>query len=60
MNAILETMKQSLLDTGEYSPEELTNPYDILNYTLEWEGICGYTEDIIEWVSGYLEEDRNN
>lgn len=49
----LVDFKSDLLsDTDDHTPEELDKmtPYELLDARLQWEGICGYTEDIMRWV----------
>ena len=43
----------TLIDDAEYDEQEVMNmtPYELIDKWLEWEGIIGYTEDILEAVS---------
>lgn len=55
-----EELKQELIDTEEYTREEVDNmsSYDLLNAMLTWEGICGYTRQIIQWTKAANEPDK--
>ena len=47
-----ESIKSILINKAEY-PEEMVNDmtkFELLDHWLEWEGICGYTEEIIDTV----------
>lgn len=43
----------TLIDDAEYDEQEVMNmtPYELIDKWLKWEGIIGYTEDILEAVS---------
>lgn len=45
-------LKEKLLEDDTLIEEEIDNmtPYDLLDHVLKWEGIIGYTSDIITWV----------
>ena len=45
-----EELKQYLIDEAGKSPKqvELMDSYDLFNAWLVWNGICGFTDDIIE------------
>lgn len=55
-----EELKELLLETGEYTQEQVDRmkSYELLNAILTWEGICGYTRDIINWVNAAYESDK--
>lgn len=55
-----EELKQLLIETGEYTQEEVDNmsSYDLLNTILTWEGICGYTRQILRWVKAAYESEK--
>lgn len=55
-----EELKQLLIETGEYTQEEVDNmnSYDLLNAILTWEGICGYTRQILQWVKAAYESEK--
>ena len=47
-----ETIKSILINDAEY-PEDMVNdmtPFELLDHWLEWEGICGYTEEILDTI----------
>ena len=49
-------------DEYGYSEEQINSmsPYDILDAWLQWEGIQGYTDDILTLVSGLYNVDLND
>lgn len=49
-------------DEYGYSEEQIKSmsPYDILDAWLQWEGIQGYTDDILTLVSGLYNVDLND
>lgn len=55
-----EELKERLLETGEYTQEQVDRmkSYELLNAILTWEGICGYTRDIINWVNAAYESPK--
>lgn len=55
-----EELKQELIDTEEYTREEVDgmSSYDLLNAILIWEGIQGYTRQIIQWTKAANEPDK--
>lgn len=54
-----EELKQELIDTGEYTREEVDgmSSYELFNAMLEWEGIFGYTRQILRWAKAANESD---
>lgn len=53
-------LKELLLETGEYTQEQVDRmkSYELLNAILAWEGIFGYTRDIINWVNAAYESPK--
>ena len=49
-------------DDYGYSEDQINSmsPYEILDAWLQWEGIQGYTDDILTLVSGLYNVDLNN
>jgi hypothetical protein len=54
------TKKELLLETGEYTQEQVDRmkSYELLNAILAWEGIFGYTRNIINWVNAAYESPK--
>lgn len=52
-----EELKQELIDTEEFTREEVDkmSSYDLFDAILTWEGICGYTRQIRDWVKAAYE-----
>lgn len=57
-----EELKQALIETEEYTEEEVNNmdSYDLLDAILTWEGIQGYTHQIIRWAKAAYESDKQS
>lgn len=55
-----EELKELLLETEEYTQEQVDrmNSYELLDAILTWEGICGYTRTIINWVNAAYESQK--
>lgn len=52
----LQEFREELVSECDYSPEQVAkmDGYELLNARLEWEGIHGFTPDIIQWVNKAL------
>lgn len=48
----LKELKTHLIEEAEYAPEKVENmsSYQLVEAWLHWEGVIGYTHDIIEVV----------
>lgn len=45
-------LKEKLMEDDTLTEEEIDNmtPFELLDHALQWEGIVGYTQDIMTWV----------
>lgn len=52
-----EELKQLLVKTEEYTRKQVDNMsgYELLDAMLTWEGICGYTRQILRWMQAAYE-----
>ena len=48
----IEDLKDYLVEEAEYSREEVEGitPFELVHHWLQWNGILGYTSDILEVV----------
>ena len=48
----IDEMRDFLVDECEYNEEDVqkTSVDEILDKLLKWEGICGWTSTILEWI----------
>lgn len=55
-----EELKQELIDTEEFTREavEKMSGYDLLDAILTWEGIQGYTRQILRWMKAAYESGK--
>lgn len=52
-----EELKHLLVKTEEYTREQVDrmSGYELLDAMLAWEGICGYTRQILRWMKAAYE-----
>ena len=48
----LQELKEELINTGDYTQEQVDqmDAYELFDKILTWNGIIGYTDDIISWI----------
>ena len=48
----LRELKKELINTGDYTQEEVDkmDAYELFDKILTWNGIIGYTDNIISWI----------
>ena len=58
----LQELKEELINTGDYTQEEVDqmDAYELFDKILTWNGIIGYTEDIISWIQPLIKEQYLN
>lgn len=58
----LQELKEELINTGDYTQEEVDqmDVYELFDNILNWNGIIGYTEDIISWIQPLIKEQYLN
>ena len=58
----LQELKEELINTGDYNQEEVDqmDAYELFDKILTWNGIIGYTEDIISWIQPLIKEQYLN
>lgn len=54
----LQELKEELINTGDYTKEKVDqmDAYELFDKILTWNGIIGYTEDIISWIQPLITE----
>lgn len=54
----LQELKEELINTGDYTQEKVDqmDAYELFDKILTWNGIIGYTEDIISWIQPLITE----
>lgn len=54
----LRELKEELINTGDYTQEQVDqmDAYELFDEILTWNGIIGYTEDIISWIQPLITE----
>lgn len=58
----LQELKEELINTGDYNQETVDqmDAYELFDKILTWNGIIGYTEDIISWIQPLIKEQYLN
>lgn len=58
----LQELKEELINTGDYTQEEVDqmDAYELFDKILTWNGIIGYTEDILSWIQPLIKEQYLN
>lgn len=58
----LQELKEELINTGDYTQEKVDqmDAYELFDKILTWNGIIGYTEDIISWIQPLIKEQYLN